>query len=178
VNKTTEEKSLVSDRLYREVSEFLFREAQLLDNGKFKDWLELLSEEIRYRLVASSLSMSGPRAGNTANETVLMDENLGSFKVRVQQLTTPAYTIAENPRTCNRRFITNILVDEVADDGLVQVHSNALVYRSHGSLMEPRVFSMARRDSLKWVERKLRLVRRDAQLDESVVGVRNIAVFF
>lgn len=168
----------VSDRVYREVSEFLFREAILLDNSRFKEWLDLLSEEMRYRLMAPSLSMSTPGALATTGKILLMDETFGSFKVRVQQLSTPAFTIAENPRPFTRRFVTNILMNSGVDEGPLQVHSNALVYRSRGLQMEPHVFSMTRQDTLVRSAGRLRLVRRDAQLDESVVGSRNIAALW
>lgn len=168
----------VSDRLYREVSEFLFQEALLLDEGRFKEWLELLAQEVRYRLVTPNLAMSMPGAPLVRGEAVLMDETLGSFRTRVQQLTTPAFTVAENPRPFTRRFITNILIDPQREGHLVHVRSNALVYRSRGTQMEPHVFSMSRRDSLCTVAGRLRLRCRDAQLDESVVGARNIVALW
>ena len=165
----------VSDRVYREVSEFLFREAQLLDNGSFKAWLELLSEHIQYRMLASDLSMSNSSAQAANGRTLIMDETLGTLTVRAQQLTTPAFTIAQNPRPFTRRFVTNILIDEGAPQSPLRVHSNCLVYRSRGNQMEPHVFSLSRCDSITRIDGTLRLLIRETQLDESVVGARNIA---
>jgi 3-phenylpropionate/cinnamic acid dioxygenase small subunit len=164
----------VSDQLYREVSEFLYREAQLLDSGRFQDWLQLLGEEMRYRLSTPKLSMATPGGGGPQEQTLLMDETFGSFKVRAQQLTTPAFTIAENPRPFTRRFVTNVLIEPDAGDGSICVLSNALVFRSRGNQMEPHLFSVGRRDLMKKKEGRLLLVRREAQLDESVVNARNI----
>jgi 3-phenylpropionate/cinnamic acid dioxygenase small subunit len=169
-----EERAFAADRLYREVAEFLYREAQLLDLGRFKEWLELLGEEMRYRLVVPKLSMATPGAQGSPSETLLMDETLSSLKVRVQQLTTPAFTIADNPRPFTRRFVANVLLEPDSGEGPIAVYSNALVYRSRGTQMEPHLFSMSRRDTLKKVAGKLLLVRREAQLDESVVTARNI----
>jgi 3-phenylpropionate/cinnamic acid dioxygenase small subunit len=169
--------ALVSDRVYREVSELLFREARLLDAGRFKEWLELLSPDVRYRLVTPCLSMCGAGA-HPRGETLLMDETFGSFSARVRQLSTPAFTVAENPRPFTRRFVTNILIDRGTDEGPLHVHSNALVYRSRGTQMEPHVFSMVRLDVFKRVAGTFRLLRRDAQLDESVVGARNITALW
>lgn len=177
MNAAVDETTSAPDSLYREVTESLFREATLLDEGRFKQWLTLLTEDVRYRLVAPNLSAASPAAG-PSSETVLMDETFGSFQTRVQQLTTPAFTIAENPRPFTRRFVANILIDAILDDASVQVRSNLLVYRSRGSQMDPHVFSMARRDVWRQIGRTLRLARRDGRLDESVVGARNIVALW
>lgn len=165
----------VSDHDYRVISEYLFREALLLDRGQFKEWLALLTQDVTYRLLAPMLSMSRAGVTDTAGEVVLMDETYGSLKTRVQQLSTPIYTVAENPRSFTRRFVTNIVIDAITDDGQIEVHTNVLVYRSRGTQMEPHVFSMSREDALRRVDGKLYLARRVALLDESVVGARNIA---
>ena len=42
--------SQISLELQHEVSQFLYREAKLLDDWKFREWLELMSEDISYTL--------------------------------------------------------------------------------------------------------------------------------
>jgi 3-phenylpropionate/cinnamic acid dioxygenase small subunit len=170
----SEERGISDPLLYREVSEFLYREAQLLDSGRFQEWLQLLDEEMRYQLSTPKLTMATPGARAPQESTLLMDETVGSFKVRVQQLTTPAFTLAENPRPFTRRFIANILIEPGAGAGPICVLSNALVFRSRGNQMEPHLFSVGRRDLMKKKDGRLLLVRREAQLDESVVKARNI----
>lgn len=178
MNATTHAIPVLPESVYREVSNHLFQEAQLLDGGHFKEWLDLLTDNVQIRLVAPTLSMWGATPAAADKVAVLMDETMGTLKTRVQQLTTPSYTIAENPRSLTRRFVTNILVEPCGNDGSLQVCSNALVYRSRGMQMEPHVFSMSRRDTLRRIDGRLRLVQRDAVLDESVVGARSIAALF
>lgn len=164
-----------SDRDYREVSEFLFREAQMLDAGQFREWLGRLTDDIHYRLIAPTLStMRTSTKAGSGPQVVLMDETLGSLRTRVEQLSTPGYTITENPASFTRRFVTNILIDPVDGDQMIRVHSNALVFRSRGRQMEPHLFSMARTDTLIKIDGRIRLQRREAILDESVVSARNI----
>jgi 3-phenylpropionate/cinnamic acid dioxygenase small subunit len=162
----------VSDRVYREVSEFLFQEARLLDDSRYKEWLGMLDPKIHYRLVTPTLALAG--ANQPSCGATLLDETFDSFKARVQQLTTPGFTVAENPRPFTRRFVANISIEPASDDGPLQVQSNALVYRSRGSQMQPHLFSMSRHDVLHRVAGELRLLKRDAQLDESVVTARSI----
>ena len=40
----------VSLELHHRISQFLFHEASLLDDWKFRDWLAQLDEEIRYTM--------------------------------------------------------------------------------------------------------------------------------
>ena len=178
MNTTTHDITVLPEAVCREVSNHLFQEAQLLDDGHFQEWLGLLTEDVQIRLVAPTLSMWGTTSGHVDQAVVLMDETMGSLKTRVRQLTTPSYTIAENPRSSTRRFVTNILVEPCGNDGLLKVRSNALVYRSRGMQMAPHVFSMSRRDMLRRVDGRWRLAQRDAVLDEAVVGARNIAALF
>src|SRR5205823_3283906 len=39
----------ISDPAYARVAAFLYREAELLDHGRFEEWLELLAAELQYR---------------------------------------------------------------------------------------------------------------------------------
>ena len=36
------------DEIIREVEQFLYKEARLLDNRQFHQWLELLTDDLRY----------------------------------------------------------------------------------------------------------------------------------
>ena len=174
----TNEERPVSELDYRQVSSHLFAEARLLDNGNLDEWLSLLSEDVRYRLIAPTMLMERGGTPQAGQGVILMDETIGSLKTRIQQLGTPSYTVAENPRSFTRRFVANIEIDSINSDGLIQVHSNVLVYRSRASQMEPHLFSMSRDDTLRRVNGKLYLARREARLDESVVGSRNISTLF
>jgi len=34
--------------LLREIEQFLYREARLLDNRRFREWIELFTDDVRY----------------------------------------------------------------------------------------------------------------------------------
>ena len=42
--------SLLDDRTNREVADFLMREAELLDERHFGEWLDLLTDDIHYNM--------------------------------------------------------------------------------------------------------------------------------
>ena len=41
---------MIEENVIREVEQFLYREARLLDERRFHEWLELLTDDIRYRM--------------------------------------------------------------------------------------------------------------------------------
>src|SRR5207248_11728679 len=43
-----------NEDLLREVEQFLYREARLLDSRRFREWLELFTDDIRYLMVTRS----------------------------------------------------------------------------------------------------------------------------
>src|SRR5262249_37605570 len=104
------------------------------------------------------------------------DEDIASLRSRVAQLSTPELTVAENPRSIDRRFVANV---RVAREGeRILVASNVLLRRVRGVGTEPCSFSTARRDVLRKIDGNLRLAVRPVQLDDPVVGSSRLAIFF
>jgi len=160
------------------VTQFLYREARLLDDCHLDDWLGLLTQDIRYRLLIPNCLAAEANGDVGTQYTCIMDETYSSLSTRVRQLMTPSYTIAENPRSLMRRFVSNVLVDDCDDDGEIHVVSNALIYRSRPSQGQPHLFSTVRRDVFRYADRKLWLSRRESILDESIVTSRNVSSIF
>jgi 3-phenylpropionate/cinnamic acid dioxygenase small subunit len=112
------------------------------------------------------------------HEVAFMEEDKGSLRTRVLQLTTAAYTVAENPPSLTRHFVTNIVAARGDEAGQFEVHANVLLYRSRGTQLPPYLFSAQRRDGVRLVGSQLRLARRMVLLDDTVLGTRNMSVFF
>ena len=114
-----------------DVERVLYREAQLLDAGRFHEWLELLAPDLRYW---APVRADLPRSREQESESKrlpLFDETKASLSLRVDRLDTGlAWVEIPPPRT--RRFITNIAA-EPAGDGLVRVRSNFMLFRSGGT---------------------------------------------
>src|SRR5262249_47325129 len=47
-------RSMMQEAGIREVEQFLYREARLLDERRFRDWLELFTDDVRYWMVMRS----------------------------------------------------------------------------------------------------------------------------
>jgi len=165
-----------SDPIYSEVCEFLHREAELLDRGEFEDWLEVMADDISYRLPVS-LNRARKTKPERPQETEIFSENKASLVLRVRRLGTE-YAWAENPPSRTRHLVTNVRVRSASKPGEVEVASYFLVYRNRSSYSHADLFSGERQDLLRRVDGQWRLARRLIQLDQAVVGARNISIFF
>jgi 3-phenylpropionate/cinnamic acid dioxygenase small subunit len=113
-----------------EIERLLFHEADLLDSGRFQEWLALLAPELRYWApVRAAVARKDERDGE-AQRLPLFDETKGSLGLRVSRLETGIAWI-DVPPTRTRRLISNIMADP-DDDGSVRVKSNFVVFRSRG----------------------------------------------
>jgi 3-phenylpropionate/cinnamic acid dioxygenase small subunit len=165
----------ITDVELREATEFLFAEAECLDEGRFRDWLALVAEDVRYRVYAPTIR---DLADQTRDEVPLLDETHASLRSRVEQLSTPAFTVAENPRSLDRRFVANVRAAHDAETGGFAVRSNFLLRRARGVGVEPQILSATRADVLSHAGGGLVLRRRTVRLDDAVVQVRNLSFLF
>ena len=85
------DKRLAQLLLKNEVEEFLYHEAELLDERRFAEWLDLLSEDIRYwmpmrrNVKFGELDREFTREGYDIN---WFDEGKGTLERRVNQILT------------------------------------------------------------------------------------------
>lgn len=164
----------VSNTLYQEVQHFLIQEAELLDERKWEEWLELLTEDIRYRMPVRVTKE------HTFEKSVLdnmdhFDEDRFSLEKRVERLATE-YAWTEDPPSRTRHFITNIRVYEHQDEEAL-AKSYVLLFRSRGDERPPDIVSAERIDVLRRVEGQLKVANRRIIVDESVLRTQNLAIF-
>src|SRR3954452_19774287 len=148
----------------REIEQFLYREARLLDSRRFHEWLELFTEDVRYWMTARSNRY--PRSSKAItildparyveddltreDELALLDEDKGTLSARVARLDT-GMAWAEDPPSRTRHLITNIEVEPGDAEAELEVYSNFVVYRSR-SETEQDFYVGARRDVLRRVD--------------------------
>jgi len=178
-----------SEDVLREVEQFLYREARLLDERRFREWLELFTDDVRYWMGARSnryprtskaISILSPNRyveddHTRDDELSIFDESKETLSGRVARLET-GMAWAEDPPSRTRHLITNI---EVAGDAGAEltVHSNFMVYRSRAET-EQDFYVGARQDLLRRVDGALRIARRKLTLDQNVLSAKNVSIFF
>ena len=134
--------SPVNDTDYRRVSEFLFREADLLASRRYDAWLALLEPDLVYRVPLQQFEKRGEER-SYGGDPAWFDETRHSIAVRIRQLT-HAQSNADRVPSFLRYFVTNVQA-VVADDGL-RVASQVLLLRVRANNPQPFLLSAARHD--------------------------------
>src|ERR1700751_6503409 len=149
----------INDDVAREVERFLYREARLLDERGFQEWLELLTDDLRYWM--GSRTNRYPKSSKAIAirdpdryveddmtkeaELAILDETKQTLSQRVARLDT-GMAWAEDPPSRTRHLITNIEVEPGDAASEVKVHSNFMVYRSRAET-EQDFYVGTRRDA-------------------------------
>lgn len=160
--------------LWFECQRFLAHEAELLDDDRPDEWLQLLAKDIEYTMPIRVTRRRGedPVAPNSWH----MKESFASLGTRVARLgTTSAW--AEDPPSRTRRFVSNVRCAP-RGDGEVDVKSNLMLYRSRGDTPEYVLLVCERRDVLRRTDEGLRLARREILLSHTTLPAQNLGVFF
>jgi phthalate 3,4-dioxygenase beta subunit len=155
-----------------EVACWLDREAELLDEQRFDEWLALLTDDVRYILPTTVTLDRG--SGAALGAMAHFDEDRYSLGQRVERLL-GAHAWTEDPPSRTRRFVTNVRVSE--DGSMFSARSYLLLYRSRGDDRPADLVSAERRDLLRRVDGELRLARRDVVVDDAVLRTQNLALF-
>lgn len=160
---------------FNEVLDFIYREAEILDERRHTEWLALLTADVRY-VVPVRVTSAHSLADSTLEDMAHFDEDRYSLTKRVERFET-GHAWAEDPPSRTRRHITNIRCFEGDAEGEVIVRSNLLLFRSRGDLHEHDLLSATRTDVLRRDGEGFKLARRLVLLDESVLRTQNLAVF-
>ncbi len=181
-------KSLQRDAQYfslkREIEEFLYDEAELLDERRFREWLDTLSDDLVYfmpMMFNVKFGQHGERE-RTRQEKDMSWFNEGKWTLtkRAEQILTGVHW-AEEPLSRLSRMVSNVQLTSIdkTDDGedLVGVRSKFLMYQNRCE-HEEYYFSGKRNDILRREGAGWKLVRREILLPQNVLLAKNLTMFF
>ena len=192
----------INEDVTREVEQFLYREARLLDERRFHEWLELLTDDVHYWMAgrtnrypktskAIAINRMRGRPGQLPvesaaryveddmtkeDELAIFDEDKRTLSGRVARLDT-GMAWAEDPPSRTRHLITNIEVEPGEGASEVKVYSNFIVYRSRAET-EQDFYVGARQDVLRRVAGDWKIAGRKIVLDQNVLTAKNVSIFF
>lgn len=162
--------------LQRACEGFLDYEAALLDDRRLDDWLELLAEDVDYRV---PIRTTRERTAETefSDESYHLKEDRSSLAVRIERLEND-FAWSEDPPSRNRRFVSNVRVTEWDEDDPTEVRlrNNLLLFRSFDDDTEPDLLSAERHDTLRQSESGWQLAGRTVYLDHTVVPTDSLTV--
>ncbi|MET8209131.1 3-phenylpropionate/cinnamic acid dioxygenase subunit beta [Streptomyces sp. NPDC005373] len=164
----------------REIEQFLYHEARLLDERRFTEWLDLMADDIHYWMPTITTRTRRERHLEVAapDEVAHFDDDKNHLRMRVDRLGT-GQAWSEEPNSRTRHLITNVMVDPPDPDGARTVRSNFLLYRRRGESTTTDLFAGAREDRLRpggshgWL-----IAKRTILIDQSLLLAKNLSVFF
>jgi 3-phenylpropionate/cinnamic acid dioxygenase small subunit len=174
----------------REVEQFLYREVRLLDERRFHEWLQLLTDDIRYWMgsrtnrypkSSKAIAILDPERYDEndftrEDELAILDEDKSTLNARVARLDT-GMAWAEDPPSRTRHLIANVEVEPGDEEAELKVHSNFIVYRSR-SETEQDFYVGARNDILRRVNGAWKIASRKIVIDQNVLLAKNVSIFF
>lgn len=161
--------------VYGEILQFLYQEAEFLDDCRFREWLGLFTEDIRYTMPVRTTQFRSRGAG--FQDVAFIEDNFNSLTTRVERLLTDT-AWAETPPSRTRHFITNVLVQPGQRTNEFAVRSSFMVTRSRGS-QGYQMFTGLREDTLRRLPSgELRIAYRSILVDQTVITSTNLSILF
>jgi 3-phenylpropionate/cinnamic acid dioxygenase small subunit len=177
-------RSLAWFELKQEIEEFLYQEADLLDGRKFREWLDLLAEDLVYFMPIRRNVKFGEheaRENTRQGEGISwFDEDKWTVTKRVEQILTGVH-YAEEPLSRVTHMVSNVrLLDvkpAVDDPEEVTVGSRFLVFQSRVEY-ENYTFIGRRTDTLRRNGDSWLIARRELILEQNVLLAKNLSILF
>ena len=161
-------------RLREEIEAFLMEEAELLDNGHLREWLERCTDDIRYE-VPVRVTRERSSGRGLSRDMAHWTDDWTALEMRVLRQETE-YAWAEDPPSRTRHFVTNLRLSAGEGEDEVAVRSNVLLFRSRGDSPNHDLISGERHDVVRRVDGRWKLARRTVILDHSTLPTHNLPI--
>ena len=166
-----------------EIEQFFYQEAELLDERRFEEWLDFLTEDIRYwmpmrrNVKFGELDREFTREGHDIN---WFDEGKDTLVRRVNQILTGVHW-AEEPLSRVCHSVSNIQIldatPSLSQPAEVSIKCRFLVYRNRVET-ETDILVGKREDTLRNVNGQWKHAQRKIILDQNVLLAKNLTFFF
>ncbi|OZD68872.1 hypothetical protein CH272_28090 [Rhodococcus sp. 05-340-1] len=170
----------LTTEVHRELEEFLYEEAETLDNWEFREWLSLMAKDVHYwapvrenRTYRERLKEQAEKGGSA-----YFDENWEHLSQRVDRLYTHM-AWAEEPPSRTRHLITNIrarstdTVDEFTVSSSFYVHRTR-TERDHDWIVGKRLDVIRRVDT----DLGFEIAERTVIFDVATLLNKNLSLFY
>jgi 3-phenylpropionate/cinnamic acid dioxygenase small subunit len=146
------------------IEDFFYFEAELLDDRRLRDWLDLLTDDVHYWMPVR----------HKPGDVYYFNDTKDTLKVRVERVYAKN-AWAEMPPSRTRHLVSNV---RVKNDGgsEIEVQSNFLCYRTRLE-KDQDLFVGTRHDLLRSTHGNFRIARRKIILDQANLAAKNISIF-
>jgi len=171
-------------RLKADVDDFYCHEADLLDDRRFRDWLNLLADDITYFMPIRRNVKFGQHAAreNTRQGEGIswFDEDKWTLTKRVDQILTGVH-YAEEPLSRITHMVSNVQITSarphIDEAHELDVTSRFLVYQNRVQY-ETYIFVGRRHDTLRLTESGWKIATREILLEQNILLAKNLTTFF
>ncbi len=168
----------------REIEEFLYDEANLLDEREFMAWLDTLADDLEYFMPMEFNVKSGEhgRRELTTRDRQMSWFNEGKWTLgkRAEQILTGVHW-AEEPLSRVSRLVSNVQLTAIGESAAgeleVDVTSRFLIYQNRCEY-EEYFFVGDRFDRMRRTADGWKLARREIRLHQNVLLAKNLSIFF
>ena len=161
-----------SPSAWQAIEAFYRREILLLQDHRYREWLELIDPAIRYWVPVTTSTLKGLETRD--NEIGYYDENFELLKARVAKLESRQSWVEQPPSRL--RYFVQLIDVEAKDDGTLAARSNLLLLQYRWNMEQQ--FSGERSDVLVSTQGGLRLRTRQVTIDRRSIGNQGLSVFF
>jgi ethylbenzene dioxygenase beta subunit len=170
----------VAPEVVAEITQLLYHEAELLDEGRLREWLDILTDDVVYQVpVRIHKEQTGAsRVTGVQDDSYHLDETYTSLLMRVERVET-GFAWAEDPPSRIRHMVSNVRVrphPDRAND--LAVRSYVMVYRSRWDRPQYDIMTAERQDVFRRVDGAWKLAKRLVVLDNTTVPMLNLSFFF
>ena len=160
-----------------EVEQFLYAEAALLDDRKYREWLGLIADDIHYwmpirrTVYDSNLDMEFTKIGGMS----YFDDDKDGIVMRVKKFESGS-SWSEDPASRTRHFVSNVIITEIEADEL----SIELGFHLYRTRLNGKVDNWIgkRKDRLRRVDGGFQIFQRHIFLDQTIIRSSNFSSLF
>ncbi len=160
----------------KDIEDFILKEAELLDDHCYDQWIELFTEDCSYEM-PMNLTKAKSDVEVLSDRYKLLNETYETLQIRVKRLGTE-FAWAEDPPSRTRHYVSNIRVKPGDKENEFKVRCNLLVYRNRGDLATYDILSGDRKDVIRKENGSWKIAYRQIVLDQRNVNTRNLSIFF
>lgn len=157
-----------------QVTQFLALEAKLLDEGREKEWFELLDDDLLY--VVPIRQATEDRADEINRNAFRIRDTKAHVHTRIHRLET-RHAYSEIPPSRTMRLVGSVVVALTDAIDVLEVSSALLVYRQRGIDDTFDLIPCRRNDKLRRTPDGLRLLAREVVLTEVGIATPNLGIF-
>ncbi len=165
----------INESTFRELEAFIYKEAELLDNHQYDQWLELWDEQATYRMPVRVTHTKRQQDQEFQEDFGHFDETKEMLGMRINRLKTST-AWAEDPPSRTRHFVTNLRINSLNNDQY-ELKTNLMLYRNRSDAADHDILSAERQDIVYQKDGEWRFVQRVIYLDQATLGTLNLSIF-